>query len=306
MQAKSVTYISSLFILPALFALFYTIRVLTDGYAINETRWFTIAVIVTMIILERLYKYRYAVSQRSVLVRDISSTLVNLYITGTVAVMVFVPILAFFPEYFLGRERFFASSEYLGPFWLQIIVSTLFVSFFRYWMHRLQHKVPFLWELHSYHHRVTDLRASNLLVSHPIDYALRNILVFIVLALIGFNPLAILIGVSTLRVSSTFSHCGGDVKAGFLNYIFVTPEVHRWHHSAKVPAGHKYSVNYGVGFIVWDILFGTFYLPRKDGVAEQPQRLGHPSGLSDEPSYLKLLLAPLGLYRPIRWFKRAQ
>ena len=66
--------------------------------------------------------------------------------------------------------------------------------------------------------------------------------------------------------------------------------VNRWHHSVKVPSGHKYSVNYGVGFVVWDLIFGTFHLPQKDGRPEQPERLGHPSGLADESNYLKLLL----------------
>ncbi len=170
------------------------------------------------------------------------------------------------------------------------------LTLFRYWMHRLQHKVPFLWELHSYHHGVTDLRASNLLVSHPIDYALRNVLVFTLLGLIGFNPFAILIGVSAIRVTAAFSHCGGDVKGGLFNYIFVTPEVHRWHHAAEVPSGHKYAVNYGVGFVVWDLIFGTFHLPQKAGHLEQPERLGHPGGIADETNYLRLLLVPLGLH----------
>jgi len=170
-------------------------------------------------------------------------------------------------------------------------------------MHGLQHSVPFLWELHSYHHRVTDLQATNTLVSHPIDFALRNVVFGLVLGIIGFNPLAVVIATSVTFAPGFFSHCGGDVKGGLLNYLFVTPEVHRWHHSAKVPEGYGYSCNYGVEFSFWDIIFGTYYLPVKDGVAEQPERIGYPGGgLPDESNYLKLLLAPLGLYRPLSWF----
>jgi hypothetical protein len=52
------------------------------------------------------------------------------------------------------------------------------------------------------------------------------------------------------------------------------------------------------------MIFGTFYLPQKDGIAEQPARIGYPGGgLPDESNYLKLLLAPLGLYRPLSWFR---
>jgi len=216
-----------------------------------------------------------------------------------------LPILTYFPMHYLGRKLVLASPEQLGPVWLQVAVVVLVVSLFRYWMHRLQHEVRFLWELHSYHHRVTDLQATNTLVSHPIDYALRNVIVFLVLGVIGFNPFALLIAVPATNISGTFSHCGGDVKGGLLNFLFVTPEVHRWHHAVEVPEGYGYSCNYGVEFSFWDIIFGTFYLPQKDGVVIQPGRIGYPGGsLSDEGNYLRLLLAPVGLYRPLSWFKQ--
>ena len=89
----------------------------------------------------------------------------------------------------------------------------------------------------------------------------------------------------------------------FDGYVFVTPEVHRWHHAATVPEGHRYSVNYGVEYAIWDRLFGTFYLPWKERHPEQPERIGHPSGFADERNYLRLLLGPLGLYRPLPWAK---
>ncbi|MGD8323133.1 MAG: sterol desaturase family protein, partial [Gammaproteobacteria bacterium] len=74
----------------------------------------------------------------------------------------------------------------------------------------------------------------------------------------------------------------------WLNHFFVTPELHRWHHSAQVPKGHRYSVNYGVGFILWDRIFGTYYLPIENGVPVQPDKLGHPDGIRDESNYFKL------------------
>ncbi len=129
--AKNIRYISSLLALPVMFVCFYAIRVLTDGNALSQMKWFTLSIIGTMIVLERLYTYRYAISQRSVLVRDISSTLVNLYVTGAVAGLIFLPVLAFFPEFLFGRNLFFAFSEQLGPFWLQVPVTMLLVSFFR-------------------------------------------------------------------------------------------------------------------------------------------------------------------------------
>src|SRR5258705_7685645 len=259
----------------------------------------------TVIRLERVYTYRFEVSQRSVLTRDIISNIVNLYVTGAVAAFLVLPVLFFLTQQFLGRKLVFASPEQLGPLWLQIVVILLSVSLFRYWMHRWQHNNEFLWSLHSYHHRVTDLKATNAEVSNPVDFALRNIVVFLVLGVVGFEPFAILIAVPAANIVATFSHCGGDVRVGFLNYLFVTPEVHRWHHSARVPEGHTYSCNYGVEFAFWDVIFGTYHMPQKDGQRLQPEHIGHPGGLPDEGNYLRLLLVPLGLYRPLLRVSRA-
>jgi ornithine lipid hydroxylase len=304
MTNRTVFYVSSLLIVPVLFLAFYGLRFLGRVYAIDQwvPKWDTLLILAIMVVLERIYTYKYAVSQKSVATRDVISNVVNLYVTGAVTGMIVLPVLAFFPEHFLGRKLVLASPAQLGPVWLQVLVIILVVSFFRYWVHRLQHSVPFLWELHSYHHRVTDIQASNTYVSHPIDFALRNVLIFLLLGVIGFSPLALLIAVPATNISGTFSHCGGDVKGGLLNYLFVTPQVHRWHHSAKVPEGYGYSCNYGVEFSFWDIIFRTFYLPVKNGVTEQPERIGYPGGgLADEGNYLKLLLVPLGLYRPLPW-----
>ena len=308
MTNKSAFYISSLVLVPVLFVLFYVLRLVGRVYAVDQwlPKWDTLLILLTMIIVERIYTYRLAVSQRSVLARDVISNVVNLYVTGAVTGMIVLPVLLFFPEHFLERKVILASPEQLGPVWLQVPVILLSVSLFRYWMHRAQHSIAFLWALHSYHHRVTDLQATNTYVSHPFDFALRNVIIFLVLGVIGFNPFAIVIAVPATNISGTFSHCGGDVKGGLLNYLFVTPEVHRWHHSAKVPEGYGYSCNYGVEFSFWDIIFGTFYLPEKNGVAEQPELIGYPGGqLPDESNYLKLLLAPLKLYGPVSWLTQA-
>ena len=147
----------------------------------------------TIVLLERLYTYRYAVSQRYILSRDIIANIVNLWITAFVVGAIIIPVLVFFPEHFLARKFVFAAPGQLGPFWFQIATILLVVSLFRYWMHRMQHTIPFLWELHSYHHRVTDLTATNGEVSNPVDFALRNVIIFLILGVIGFDPLALVL-----------------------------------------------------------------------------------------------------------------
>jgi len=298
MSAKSVFALSGLVVLPVLYVLFITLHVVTLHEPISDwlPKWDRLLLLVAIVGLERAYTYRYAGSQRHMLMRDIFSNIVNLYITAAVAAFLLLPLLQFIPEYFLGRKSLVATPDALGPIWVQIPILLLSVSFFRYWMHRWQHNNEFLWKLHSYHHRVTDLRASNAEVSNPVDFALRNVIVFLMLGIVGFDIFATLIAFSITNITAVFSHCGGDVKGGFLNYLFVTPEVHRWHHAVDVPEGYGYSCNYGVEFSFWDVIFGTYYLPYENGESVQPARIGHPTGIADEGNYLKILLKPFGLY----------
>ena len=307
MPAVSKSQFMNFAVLPLFMAIFFALRIVAQSHPEVEAwvpRWDRLLLFALVILLERVYHYRYAVSQRHVLMRDIISNIVTLYAIGFVTALLVLPVLLYLPEHLLGRKLIVASSDQLGPIWLQIAIITAFVGFFRYWMHRLQHESQFLWSLHAYHHQVTDLKAMNTYVSHPIDYALRNVVVYLIVGVVGFDPMAIVISASLTYIGGAMQHCGADLKGGILNYGFVTPEVHRWHHSAKVPEGYGYSCNYSVDFPIWDMLFGTFYLPKKDGQVLQPERIGHPDGVPDEGNYLRLLLKPLGLW-PRSWPKNA-
>ena len=226
MKAKTIAYASSLAILPALFLIFYGIRVFGRAYGIDQwlPKWDTLLIIGTMIVLERIYTYRYAVSQRSVLARDVIANVVNLYVTGALAGMIVLPVLLFFPEHFLGRKLVFATPGQLGPLWLQVLVILLSVSFFRYWMHRAQHSVPFLWALHSYHHRVTDLQGTNTFVSHPIDFALRNVVIYLVLGVLyeSFtHPLTILSTLPSAGVGALLALWAGGFDLSVIGIIGI-------------------------------------------------------------------------------------
>jgi sterol desaturase/sphingolipid hydroxylase (fatty acid hydroxylase superfamily) len=280
----------ALLVFPLAFLLLYWMHVYFEGHPLAKAipAFVTFASLAVLIVLEQFFHYEKGVSQKRLAVRDILSTVFNVLVTGPAMRILFVPLVIFLPQALLGRNLFFDSSVELGPLWLQMILAPLLYEFFRYGIHRLQHIVPFLWELHSYHHSVTDLKTMNTYVSHPIDWALRNALPPVILAYVGFDPAAILFGAGLSTTASLMSHFGAGLHAGWLNRVFVTPEVHRWHHSIKVPEGHRYSVNYGVGLVLWDQLLGTYYLPTKDGVPVQPDKLGHPDGVADEPNYFKL------------------
>ena len=140
-------------------------------------------------------------------------------------------------------------------FGLQLVLATLLIEFGRYWAHRWHHTNRYLWWLHAMHHSSERLYAVNNFRFHPLNYAINFCLGVFPLMLIGV-PSEVLFGYLALsQPVLMLQHANIDLRSGWLNYIFSTNEVHRWHHSGKASEANN---NYGNAFVIWDILFGTF------------------------------------------------
>lgn len=61
-------------------------------------------------------------------------------------------------------------------------------------------------------------------------------------------------------VVGILTHANVEMRCAFLNYVFNTPELHRWHHSKIAAEGNK---NYGENLMLFDQLFGTFFYPAR-------------------------------------------
>jgi sterol desaturase/sphingolipid hydroxylase (fatty acid hydroxylase superfamily) len=74
---------------------------------------------------------------------------------------------------------------------------------------------------------------------------------------------------------------------GPFDYIFSSPKNHRYHHSKKLVEGNS---NYGGDVIFWDILFGTFYLPKGQTPSDEIGTGGVPNFPN---TFAGLMMAPL-------------
>ena len=107
--------------------------------------------------------------------------------------------------------------------------------------------------------------------------------------ILGFDPLAVLAYGSVIALHGTISHFNVDMRMGWLNYIFVGPELHRYHHSA---ASHE-AVNYGATLSLFDLLAGTFlYRP---GVAPLALGLKQEDGYPGQVASLQAFLFPFSV-----------
>ena len=66
-------------------------------------------------------------------------------------------------------------------------------------------------------------------------------------------------------VNGFFQHSNVDAKYGVLNWVVSGAELHRWHHSRLVEESNR---NYGNNLIVFDLMFGSWFLPRDRRVGE--------------------------------------
>lgn len=172
------------------------------------------------------------------------------------------------------------------PLGVQLALALVVSELFLYWSHRLSHAVPLLWRFHAVHHSSERLYFLNSNRFHPVDAALTTIAFVAPLSLLGAGPEVLVLHTIVNAIHGVFKHGNVAVRLGPLNWLVSLAELHRWHHS---PERGEASHNYGTNLIVWDVIFGTRFLPRD---REPPEDVGlGPPGYPQR--YLAQLLEPL-------------
>lgn len=142
------------------------------------------------------------------------------------------------------------------PAIIQVFLFILIKDFFRYWLHRALHEVPFLWRFHAAHHSVKRLYWLNGIRSHPVEVVGQALLFAVPYALLQPPAEIIMVAILMQLTIGIFQHANIDLKLGLWEYIFSIGDNHRYHHYPNKEVGDS---NYGGEFIIFDILFGTFH-----------------------------------------------
>jgi sterol desaturase/sphingolipid hydroxylase (fatty acid hydroxylase superfamily) len=153
-----------------------------------------------------------------------------------------------------------------------------------YWAHRLAHEWQWLWPFHAVHHSSKKLWFLNTGRFHFID-TLKSMVCATPILLLAGAPGDVIIWVSAITAFiGILTHCNVRMRFGWLNYIFNTPGLHRWHHSMDLREGNK---NYGENLVLWDLLFGTYF---DDSRRRPPADIGIREAMP--PTFLEQLRAP--------------
>jgi sterol desaturase/sphingolipid hydroxylase (fatty acid hydroxylase superfamily) len=139
--------------------------------------------------------------------------------------------------------------------WWNILLLFFGIEFFYYWYHRAAHRSRWLWATHMVHHSPRSLNLSAAFRLGWTSLLSGNILFFMPLAWLGFDPLAIVTGLSLNLIYQFWIHTEWIPKLGVLEWIFNTPSHHRVHHASNLEYLDR---NYGGVLIIFDRIFGTF------------------------------------------------
>ncbi|MCI5066404.1 sterol desaturase family protein [bacterium] len=150
------------------------------------------------------------------------------------------------------------------PAIVQLGLMLLLADFLRYWLHRAYHRYPALWRFHAVHHSPTKLYFVNVGRFHPIEKAVQYVFDSLPFILLGVSIEVLALYLVFYAINGFFQHCNIRLSLGWLNYILSGPELHRWHHSRIIKESDS---NFGNNLIIWDLIFGTFFLPKRREVS---------------------------------------
>jgi sterol desaturase/sphingolipid hydroxylase (fatty acid hydroxylase superfamily) len=167
------------------------------------------------------------------------------------------------------------------PVWLQFLLAVFMADLFQAGLHRIYHKVPWLWRFHAVHHssRNLDWLAGSRV--HFVEIVLTRSAVLLPLVVLGFSQPAVNAYVILVGVQAVLAHANLRINFGWLEYLLVTPRYHHWHHARHVD---YMDVNYAIHLPLVDMLMGTFKRP--------------PPGVwPEEYGVMKLETVPRGIWK---------
>ena len=153
------------------------------------------------------------------------------------------------------------------PLWARLMAALVVGEAGYYWGHRWTHEIPLLWRFHAIHHSAEQIDWLVNTHAHPLDIVFVRLCSFVPLIALGLAqptmgksldvvPLLLLL-IGTLW--GFFIHANLRWRFGWLGLLVSTPAFHHWHHTND----EHVNKNYASMLPVMDILFGSWYMPKK-------------------------------------------
>ena len=131
-----------------------------------------------------------------------------------------------------------------------------------YAMHRAQHKVPFLWAMHSLHHSEEAYAARTATRHFWLEPVIKVAVCYPLLAVLFSVPVTIVwTAMLIYMINHIVAHMNVRLPIGRFSLWIQNPQFHRIHHSTQPKHFNK---NFSDLFPMFDVVFGTAWKPAAD------------------------------------------
>ena len=188
----------------------------------------------------------------------------------------------------------------------------IFDDFSRFFVHRLMHKIPFLWAFHQVHHSAETMTPFTIFRTHPVEgviFILRTSIVqgvVISVFIFLFGNKVDLVTVFGASVGVVIFHSLGSnlrhshIKIRYpkiVERIFISPGQHQIHHSTEKKHFDK---NFGVAFAIWDLMLGSLAFSEKAS-----HKFGLKTKFGSKQSVMHLYVEPFKVaINSLHWSKK--
>lgn len=189
----------------------------------------------------------------------------GLVVLDTVAVRILFPAAAVGAALFADARGWGVLNHVAAPGWIETLVALVLLDLLIYGQHMLFHRVPLLWRLHRVHHSDAVMDVTTGLRFHPVEIALSMAIKIAAVIALGASAFAVLLFEIVLNASAMFTHANARLPLGIdrvLRRVFVTPDMHRVHHSDVPAETHS---NFAFNLPLWDRIFGTYRAQPAEG-----------------------------------------
>lgn len=138
-----------------------------------------------------------------------------------------------------------------------IVIAVLALDLALYWQHRIMHRVPLLWRLHKVHHSDPHFDVTTAARFHPLEIIASMLYKMAVVVALGLPAIGVALFELVFAMATLFTHANfalPRVIEGRVRGMFVTPDMHRIHHSTEP---RETDSNFGTLLSAWDRLFRT-------------------------------------------------
>ncbi len=161
----------------------------------------------------------------------------------------------------IGRPLLYLEAQSLLGSIALVIVYALYIDCAKYWMHRLSHRIPLLWAVHSFHHSAERLTFATGARHHWMEEIVLAPLVFLTVTLFQAPEHIMSMALLLSQVQDASQHLNYKIAWHRVGIWVNTPWWHRIHHSVEPK---HYDKNFSVAFPIMDVIFGTAYYPAPD------------------------------------------